>query len=123
MIHDEIENVTFFEGGNGNICMVKKNCYDAAASRIAFGPRVAPEDAIITLLSAAPFMYQQLTLQTKALQNLITNIESLPGDNEKLITGLVSLQDGCFLAQSIAQNGIENVAKMLSAQEKVKKQK
>ena len=121
MNHEQIENMLFCVDDKGNICQTVKGATKDDPIFIAFGKRVAPPEELINLLSAAPFLYQQLTFQFNALQKVIDTLEAMPGNNKEAINGFISMQNGCLLAQSVALNGIENVAKMLKNQDCIKK--
>lgn len=106
---------------DGSYSAISKNL-NSGFDFIAFGPRTAPEPLLMNLLAASPSMYQQLTLQYRALSGLIELFESCNDNNSKeLIKSLRQLQNGCLLAQSVAQNGINEVALMLQSENKYKK--
>lgn len=114
LTHAQIENLIFYSDSETRnvIAAAKSNSTDLSSQFIAFGPRVAPEPCLETLLVAAPVLYQQLTLQHRALQGLIDIIERLPKptkDGAKLVKAFTELQNGCLLAQRVAQVGIDEV--------------
>lgn len=124
MTHDELEETMFFrDPDTGNYIRVDKG--NAAATKpedcyIAFGPRTTIEPRIEHLLAAAPMMYQQLTMQAAALSQLIAKLDELPGPTDDLRRTFEQLQNGCILAQQVAQHGIDAVAKGLDNETRTK---
>lgn len=118
--HKQIEGFMLYVDPDTNnaVGTSKNEPRNMAGQFIAFGPRVAPDPALFNLLVAAPMLYQQLTLQYQALQGLIDLIERLPqptDDGAKLTKAFIELQNGCLLAQRVAQVGINEVSKTLDA--------
>lgn len=124
MNHFEIERTMFFrDPGTGNYIRVDKD--NAAETKpedcyIAFGPRTTVEPRAENLLAAAPMMYQQLTMQAAALAQLMAQLDALPAPTDDLRRTFEQLQNGCMLAQQVAQHGIDAVAKGLDAEMKTK---
>ena len=121
--HDQIEALMFYVDPTtrNTIGTAKEQPYNAAGQFIAFGPRVTVDGFLTNLLVAAPFLYQQLTLQVKALDGLIDAIEKSPPNEhaEHLLTALRQMKKGCELTQRVAQEGIETVAAAIDAQTKL----
>jgi len=113
--HNQLENICFFKDplGDGSITAFDKQTQDVSESYVAFGPRTAPDERLTLLLAAAPMLYQQLTLQNKALQTIIDLFEDIPVKNEQhynLMSAFIGLQNGCLLAQRVAQEGVEKIS-------------
>ena len=124
MNHFEIERTMFFlDPDTGNYIRVDKD--NAAATPqercvMVFGPRITVEPSFVELLAAAPMMYQQLTMQAAALEQLMAQLDALPAPTDDLRRTFEQLQNGCMLAQQVAQFGIEKVAKSLDGDSKSK---
>lgn len=119
--HNQIEGLMFFLDPDTNnvVGTARQDPTNVTGQFIAFGPRVTHDPALFNLLVSAPMLYQQLTLQYKAMQGLIDIIENLPQQNkecESLKTSFIELQNGCLLAQRVAQVGIEEVSKEIESQ-------
>lgn len=119
MQHKEIEALMLFVDPDTQnaIGAAKANPSDFSRHFAAFGPRLAPDPAIMNLLVAAPMLYQQLSLQYNGLQSLLDLIDALPQTAElsQLSNMLTQLQNGCLLAHRVAQVGINEVAKSLDS--------
>lgn len=126
MTHDEIQETMFFrDPDTGNV--IRTDLGNAAATPpercvFVFGPRMTIEPSFVDLLSAAPLMYQQLTMQYKGLQMLVDMADAQPNTPElsNLVRMLTELQNGVLLAQQVAQFGIGKVANSLDADSKTK---
>lgn len=119
MEHLEIEDLLFWndpETGNTNVS--SKN--SPHIYRTAF-VKDGVEPMLKELLEAAPVMYQQLSLQYTGLQTLINVMDMLPNSVEmsKLYELLIQLQNGCLLAQLVAQKGINQVSRTLNLNSKL----
>lgn len=123
MNHFEIEKIMLFRDPETGVYF-RVNREDPEATKPedfypAFGPNVAVDRRMENLLAAAPMLYQQLTMQSMALSKLIAQLDAMPAPNDgtgqysELRTTFEQLQNGCILAQQIAQFGIEKVAKGL----------
>lgn len=117
--HNQIESLMLYVDPDTKnaVGTSKQEPRNMAGQFVAFGPRVTPDAALFNLLVAAPMLYQQLTLQYQALQGLIDLIDNMPQteDGAKLARSFIELQNGCLLAQRVAQVGIEEVSKTLDA--------
>ena len=124
MNHVEIEQMLLFPNvETGEI--VRLDRADAAATPVAnivvvMGPRLAPHPDFVTLLTAAPVLYQQLTDQQNGLQRVIEEIEKyfVNGELIALTEALRQMQNGCMLAQQVAQSGMQKVADLLNKESK-----
>lgn len=118
MQHKEIEALMLFVDPDTQnaIGAAKANPSDFSRHFAAFGPRLAPDPAIMNLLVAAPMLYQTLSQQYMALQVLVDMTEAVEpqtDDLKKLARSLLEMQNACLLAQRVAQVGIDDVAKTL----------
>lgn len=116
MQHDEIERYWLVKDEAGNVLAI--NTQDFEAPKLVLTEQsVAPE--WFNVLRASAVMYQQLTLQYKALQDLIDLSETATGPNNPIIRNFIELQNAILLTQQVAREGVENVAVMLDKQPKL----
>jgi hypothetical protein len=114
---EELETLMFFVNPiNKNVVACeKKDPLDQSKHFVAFGPRVTVHESLVNLLAAAPLMYECLSYQYRALQDIINAIEKFPNNvmfNE-IHSVFVTMQNSCLMAQRVAQVGTEEVAKSL----------
>lgn len=117
MTHDELMKLSFLidPGTNNRVAADNKELMNVEKYSLAFGPRVTIDAKFLNLLTAAPNLYQALTYQFESLQLILDAIESTSRDeaSKRLCTALVELQNGCMLAQRVAQVGVNEVAESL----------
>lgn len=114
MNHQDLAKYWLIRDDEGNVLSV--NTEEAEPAKIVFTEgSVAPEWFNVMLASAV--MYQQLTLQYKALQALI-ELGETAGVNEGLLSHFTNMQNGILLAQLVAIEGVEKVSASIDAQNK-----
>ena len=114
MEHAQIESYWLVKDETGNVLAI--NTQDFEAPKLVLTEQsVAPE--WFNVLRASAVMYQQLTLQYKALQALI-ELGETAGVNEELLSYFTNMQNGILLAQLVAIKGVEKVGGMLDKQPK-----
>ena len=114
MQHNEIERYWLVKDETGNVLAI--NTQDFEAPKLVLTKQsVAPE--WFNVLRASAVMYQQLTLQYKALQALI-ELGETAGVNEELLSHFTNMQNGILLAQLVAIEGVEKVSASIDAQNK-----
>lgn len=115
--HAELENLLFYVNQQEQLCMSRpKTSPLEQPGELVFGQNMGANMRFCHLLAAAPLMYQTLSQQAHALQGLIDAIDSLPhGDHtDALQKQLIVMQNGCFLAQRVAQIGVDEAAKLFT---------
>jgi len=115
MNHQDLAKYWLLRDDEGNVLQV--NTEEAEPPKIVFTEgSVAPEwyDA----LRAAGAMYNQLSAQYNALQDLIDVSETVTGPNNPIIRNFVELQNAILLTQQVARDGVEKVGAMLDKQPK-----
>ncbi len=116
MKHEDFSKYWLLRDDEGNVLQV--NTEEAETPKIVFTEgSVAPE--WYNALRAAGAMYNQLTEQYRALQDLIDISETVTGPNNPIIRNFVELQNAILLTQQVAREGVENVAVMLDKQPKL----
>ena len=114
MNHQDLAKYWLIRDDEGNVLSV--NTEEAEPVKIVFTEgSVAPE--WYNVLRASGAMYQQLTLQYKALQALI-ELGETAGVNEELLSHFTNMQNGILLAQLVAIEGVEKVSASIDAQNK-----
>lgn len=114
MEHSQIESYWLVKDETGNVLAI--NTQDFEAPKLVLTEQsVAPE--WFNVLRASAVMYQQLTLQYKALQALI-DLGEIVGVNDELLKQFNQMQNGVLLAQQVAREGTEKVAVAIDAQNK-----
>ena len=114
MNHQDLAKYWLIRDDEGNVLSV--NTEEAEPVKIVFTEgSVAPE--WFNVLRASAVMYQQLTLQYKALQALI-ELGETAGVNEELLSHFTNMQNGILLAQLVAIEGVEKVSASIDAQNK-----
>ena len=114
MNHQDLAKYWLIRDDEGNVLSV--NTEEAEAAKIVFTEgSVAPE--WFNVLRASAVMYQQLTLQYKALQALI-ELGETAGVNEELLSHFTNMQNGILIAQLVAIEGVEKVSASIDAQNK-----
>jgi hypothetical protein len=99
----------------GNVLQV--NTEEAEPPKIVFTEgSVAPE--WYNALRAAGAMYNQLSAQYNALQDLIDVSETVTGPNNPIIRTFIELQNAILLTQQVAREGVEKVGAFLDKQPK-----
>lgn len=114
MSHKFYEETTFALDGKSIIRASSKDPKLLNLEVIVSDDNVINEDYKF-LLMAAPFLYQQLSRQCNALQLYIDYLEKVQQKDEfkDLIKTFTGLQNGIFLAQEIAQIGVNAVHEKL----------
>lgn len=105
MTHEELNGLIFYTTDDGQTrCLDKgKPLFELEEPAFLTSPKYA------NLLSAAPLMYQQLTIQRDTLQLLINVFETLPNPGPqitKLLSILVNAQSDIMMIQQTAHVGI-----------------
>lgn len=114
--HQEIEELAIWFDPDLNAYMASNrlNPHDAT-DYLAFGGRIGAHPKLHNLLAAAPVLYMELSRQFKMLQALIDSLELSQDPNAKVAVSLLTaMQNGCLLAQRVAQVGIDEVHKTLA---------
>lgn len=115
MKHEDFEKYWLLRDDDGNVLQV--NTQESETPKIVFTEgSVAPE--WYNALRAAGAMYNQLTAQYNALQDLITISETVTGPNNPIIRTFIELQNAILLTQQVAREGVEKVGGMLDKQPK-----
>ncbi len=115
MKHEDFSKYWLLRDDEGNVLQV--NTEESEAPKIVFVEgSVAPE--WYNALRAAGAMYNQLTAQYNALQDLIDVSEIVTGPNNPIIRTFVELQNAILLTQQVAREGVETVGGMLDKQPK-----
>ena len=114
LTHNDIMNCWLVRDENGNVLQINTEQF-AAPKLVLTEQSVAPE--WFNVLRASAVMYQQLTLQYKALQALI-ELGETAGVNEELLSHFTNMQNGILLAQLVAIEGVEKVSASIDAQNK-----
>ena len=116
MNHQDLAKYWLIRDDEGNVLSV--NTEEAEPAKIVFTEgSVAPE--WYNVLRASGAMYQQLTAQYNALQDLIDLSETVTGPNNPITRNFIELQNAILLTQQVAREGVENVAVMLDKQPKL----
>ena len=114
MNHQDLAKYWLIRDDEGNVLSV--NTEEAEPAKIVFTEgSVAPE--WYNVLRASGAMYQQLTAQYNALQDLI-DLGEIVGVDEELLSHFTNMQNGILLAQRVAIEGVEKVAVSIDAQNK-----
>ena len=116
MQHEEIERYWLVKDEDGNVLAINTQAFEAP-KLVLTEQSVAPE--WYNVLRASGAMYQQLTAQYNALQDLIDLSETVTGPNNPIIRNFIELQNAILLTQQVAREGVENVAVMLDKQPKL----
>ena len=116
MEHAQIESYWLVKDETGNVLAINTQDFEAPKLVLTEGS-VAPE--WYNVLRASGAMYQQLTAQYNALQDLIDLSETVTGPNNPIIRNFIELQNAILLTQQVAREGVENVAVMLDKQPKL----
>lgn len=115
MNHQDLAKYWLIRDDEGNVLSV--NTEEAEPAKIVFTEgSVAPE--WYNVLRASGAMYQQLTAQYNALQDLIDLSETVTGPNNPIIRNFIELQNAILLTQQVARDGVEKVGAMLDRQPK-----
>ena len=115
MNHQDLTKYWLIRDDEGNVLSV--NTEEAEPAKIVFTEgSVAPE--WYNVLRASGAMYQQLTAQYNALQDLIDLSETVTGSNNPIIRNFIELQNAILLTQQVAREGVEKVGGMLDKQPK-----
>ena len=115
MKHEDFSKYWLLRDEQGNVLSV--NTEESEPAKIVFTEEsVAPE--WYNTLRAAGAMYNQLTAQYNALQDLIDVSETVTGPNNPIIRTFVELQNAILLTQQVAREGVETVGGMLDKQPK-----
>lgn len=115
MKHEDFSKYWLLRDDEGNLLSV--NTEESEGPKIVFTEgSVAPE--WYNPLRAAGAMYNQLTAQYNALQDLIDVSETVTGPNNPIIRTFVELQNAILLTQQVAREGVETVGGMLDKQPK-----
>ena len=115
MNHQDLAKYWLLRDDEGNVLQV--NTEEAEPPKIVFTEgSVAPE--WYNALRAAGAMYNQLSAQYNALQDLIDVSETVTGPNNPIIRNFVELQNAILLTQQVARDGVEKVGAMLDKQPK-----
>lgn len=114
MEHAQIESYWLVKDETGNVLAINTQDFEAPKLVLTEGS-VAPE--WFNVLRASAVMYQQLTLQYKALQAFI-ELGETAGVNEELLSHFTNMQNGILLAQLVAIEGVEKVSASIDAQNK-----
>lgn len=116
MKHEDFSKYWLLRDDEGNVLSV--NTEEAEPAKIVFTEgSVAPE--WYNVLRAAGAMYNQLSAQYNALQDLIDVSESVTGPNNPIIRTFIELQNAILLTQQVAREGVESVGAMLDKQPKL----
>ena len=115
MKHEDFSKYWLLRDDEGNVLQV--NTEEAEPTKIVFTEgSVAPE--WYNALRAAGAMYNQLSAQYNALQDLIDLSETVTGPNNPIIRNFIELQNAILLTQQVAREGVEKVGAMLDKQPK-----
>jgi hypothetical protein len=115
MKHEDFAKYWLLRDDEGNVLQV--NTEEAEPPKIVFTEgSVAPE--WYNALRAAGAMYNQLSAQYNALQDLIDVSETVTGPNNPIIRTFIELQNAILLTQQVAREGVEKVGGMLDKQPK-----
>ena len=115
MNHQDLAKYWLIRDDEGNVLSV--NTEEAEPAKIVFTEgSVAPE--WYNVLRASGAMYQQLTAQYNALQDLIDLSETVTGPNNPIIRNFIELQNAILLTQLVAIEGVEKVSASIDAQNK-----
>ena len=115
MNHQDLAKYWLIRDDEGNVLQI--NTEEAEAPKLVFTEgSVAPE--WYNALRAAGAMYNQLSAQYNALQDLIDLSETVTGPNNPIIRTFVELQNAILLTQQVAREGVETVGGMLDKQPK-----
>ncbi len=115
MQHNEIERYWLVKDEDGNVLAI--NTQDFEAPKLVLTEQsVAPE--WFNVLRASAVMYNQLSAQYNALQDLIDVSETVTGPNNPIIRTFIELQNAILLTQQVAREGVEKVGGMLDKQPK-----
>ena len=115
MKHEDFLKYWLLRDEQGNVLSV--NTEESEPAKIVFTEgSVAPE--WYNTLRAAGAMYNQLTAQYNALQDLIDVSETVTGPNNPIIRTFVELQNAILLTQQVAREGVEKVSASIDAQNK-----
>ena len=115
MNHQDLAKYWLIRDDEGNVLSV--NTEEAEPAKIVFTEgSVAPE--WYNVLRASGAMYQQLTAQYNALQDLI-DLGEIVGVDEELLSHFTNMQNGILLAQRVAIEGVEKVSASIDAQKKI----
>ena len=113
MKHEDFSKYWLIRDDEGNVLQI--NTEEAEAPKVVFTEgSVAPE--WYNALRAAGAMYNQLSAQYNALQDLIDLSETVTGPNNAIIRTFVELQNAILLTQQVAREGVETVGGMLDKQ-------
>lgn len=115
MKHEDFSKYWLIRDDKGNVLQI--NTEEAEAPKVVFTQgSVAPE--WYNALRAAGAMYNQLSAQYNALQDLIDISETVTGPNNPIIRTFIELQNAILLTQQVAREGVEKVVGMLDKQPK-----
>lgn len=115
MKHEDFSKYWLLRDDEGNVLQI--NTEEAEAPKVVFTEgSVAPE--WYNALRAAGAMYNQLSAQYNALQDLINVSETVTGPNNPIIRTFIELQNAILLTQQVAREGVEKVGAMLDKQPK-----
>lgn len=115
MKHEDFSKYWLLRDDEGNVLQI--NTEEAEAPKVVFTEgSVAPE--WYNALRAAGAMYNQLSAQYNALQDLINVSETVTGPNNPIIRTFIELQNAILLTQQVARDGVEKVGAMLDKQPK-----
>jgi hypothetical protein len=103
MNHEVIESLLFFRYEN-EVRMVSKRNQDFNRSVVLFN-RKDVNQPFANLLEGSGVMYQVLTQEIKALQIMIDN----QNVSQELRQIFIHMQNGCLMAQRVAQVGLDKV--------------
>lgn len=113
--HMQIEGMLMFvDPATGNVIAAPKNDPSNNAVHV-FGPRTTVEPVFYNLLAASATLYQTLSEHYRALGIMMEPLEAQTDDPAamQLHRSLSTMQDGLLLAQQVALEGMEKVAKSL----------
>ena len=115
MKHEDFAKYWLLRDDEGNVLQV--NTEEVEPPKIVFTEgSVAPE--WYNALRAAGAMYNQLSAQYAALQDLIEVSEVITGSSNPLVRSLIELQNSILLTQQVAREGVEKVGAFLDKQPK-----
>ena len=114
MNHQDLAKYWLIRDDEGNVLAINTQNFESP-KLVLTEQSVAPE--WFNVLRASAVMYQQLTLQYKALQALI-ELGETAGVNEELLSHFTKMQNGILLAQLVAIEGVEKVSASIDAQNK-----
>lgn len=115
MKHEDFAKYWLLRDDEGNVLQV--NTEEAELPKIVFTEgSVAPE--WYNALRAAGAMYNQLSAQYNALQDLIDVSETVIGLNNPIVRTFIELQNAILITQQVAREGVEKVGGMLDKQPK-----